>query len=134
MGGVKGFEEFAVDFSLCVWQDVSAFHSDVKIKTGDQVVIISGGSKGQQGVVKRVLSDDNKVIVEGVNMVTKHVKSTKNKPSGRIQVEAALDASNVKVMDGKDSSRVGYQTGKNGKKERIAKKSGNIITTPFVKN
>lgn len=98
------------------------------------MVVISGGSKGQQGVVKRVVSEDNKIVIEGVNMITKHVKSTQNKPGGRIQVEAALDASNVKIMDGKNSSRVGYQTAKNGKKERFAKKSGSVITTPFVKN
>jgi len=71
----------------------------VFVKTGDNVVVIAGDSKGTQGVVKKVLPRENKVIVEGVNVVKKHSKPSNTQPQGGIaDVEKAISATNVKVV------------------------------------
>ena len=107
----------------------------MKIKCGDSVVIITGKDRGQRGKVLRVLPDRERIVVEKLNLMTKHVKPGQNRPGGRIQIEAPLHVSNVKVFDpkAKKSSRVGYNL-VNGKKQRFAKISGNPIETPFVKS
>ena len=96
-----------------------------KIKKDDLVKIITGKDKDKQGKVIQV--KDNKVIVEGCNMITKHVKPSQTNPQGGIvQREAALHISNVMlVVDGK-ATRVGFEV-KDGKKVRVAKATGKAI-------
>ncbi|MCD8084343.1 MAG: 50S ribosomal protein L24 [Clostridiales bacterium] len=96
-----------------------------KIKRDDLVKVIAGKDKDKTGKVLRV--KDGKVIVEGVNMVTKHAKQSQSNPQGGIvQTEAPLDASNVMlVVDGK-TTRVGFEM-KDGKKVRVAKATGKVI-------
>lgn len=96
-----------------------------KIKKDDLVKIITGKDKDKQGKVIQV--KDNKVLVEGCNMITKHVKQSQTNPQGGIvQKEAALDISNVMlVVDGK-ATRVGFEV-KDGKKVRVAKATGKVI-------
>jgi large subunit ribosomal protein L24 len=96
-----------------------------KIKKDDLVKIITGKDKDKQGKVIQV--KDNKVVVEGCNMITKHVKPSQTNPQGGIvQREAALDISNVMlVVDGK-ATRVGFEV-KDGKKVRVAKATGKAI-------
>ncbi|MCI2048652.1 MAG: 50S ribosomal protein L24 [Lachnospiraceae bacterium] len=98
-----------------------------KIKKGDTVQVIAGKNKGQTGKVSAVDSKNHKVTVEGLNKVTKHTKPSAGHPDGGlIQEEAPLDSSNVMlVVDGK-TTRVGFSI-KDGKKVRIAKKTGAAI-------
>lgn len=99
----------------------------MKIKKGDTVKVIAGKDKDRTGKVLRVNVSKNRVLVEGVNMVTKHTKpSAANANGGIIHQEAEIDASNVMlVVDGK-ATRVGFEI-KDGKKVRIAKATGAVI-------
>ncbi len=108
----------------------------MKIKKGDSVVITTGKDKGKKGDVLRVNAKENRIVVEKVNLVTKHQKARGKAPGGRIQFEAPIDASNVKIIcpETKKSSRVGYHVGKDKKKYRIAKTSGVNIEKTFVKS
>ena len=109
----------------------------MKIKKGDTVLVITGKYKNEtantknKGEVLNVFPKENKIVVKGINIVTKHVKPRKaGQPGGRIQQEAALDASNAMVICPKcdKATRVGYkvEAGKDGKavKTRICKKCG----------
>ena len=103
----------------------------MKIHTGDLVLIISGKDKGKQGTVLRVLASKNHVVVEGINMRTRHIKKTTQAAGQRIQYEASLDASKVMIVDPKTKkpTRIGYSIdAKTGQKKRIAKASGEVIT------
>ncbi|NLH63938.1 MAG: 50S ribosomal protein L24 [Erysipelotrichaceae bacterium] len=98
----------------------------MKIKTGDTVKVISGHYKGTVSEVKSVDPKNNKVIVEGVNMIKKSLKPNQQNPEGGvIEKEAEIDASNVMLYDkkAKSISRVGYKV-EDGKKTRVFKKSG----------
>ena len=96
-----------------------------KIKKGDIVKIITGKDKGSEGKVLRV--DENKVLVEGCNLVTKHQKASQENPKGGIvKVEALIDASNVMLVFKGKPTRVGFK--KDGdKKVRVAKSTGDVI-------
>lgn len=98
----------------------------MKIKVNDKVLVISGKDKGKVSKVIRVIAKHNKIVVEKVNMRTKHIKKTQSRAGEKITFEAPLDASNVMVMDPKENkpTRVGYKILQNGKKERISKLSG----------
>ena len=98
-----------------------------KIKRDDLVKVIAGKDRDKQGKVLHVDTKNNKVLVEGFNMITTHVKSGPGNPQGGIvQKEAALDISNVMlVVDGK-ATRVGFEV-KDGKKVRVAKATGKAI-------
>lgn len=102
----------------------------MKIHTGDTVICISGKDKGKQGTVLRTLEDKNRVIVEGINMRTKHIKKTQNGPGQRIKYEASIHASNVMILDPKTKkpSRIGYKIDSKGVKTRVALASGEVIT------
>lgn len=108
----------------------------MKIKKGDHVVVTTGKDKGKKGTVIESFPSENRIKVEKVNLVTKHQKTRGKVSGGRIQFEAPIDASNVKIIcpETKKSSRVGYQVGKDGKKYRIAKVSGTNIEKSFVKS
>ena len=102
----------------------------MNFKVGDKVVVIAGKDKGKEGKIIKTLKNDNKVVVEGINMVTKHVKpSAQNENGGIIKVEAPIHASNVMILDPKTKkpSRIGHTTDKNGKKVRITKKSNSTL-------
>ena len=105
----------------------------MKIKKGDTVKVIAGSSKGKEAKVLSVDTDKKKVVVEGVNVVTKHSKPSAGNPNGGIITkEAPIDASNVMLVDGGKATRVGFKVttddnGKVVKKERFAKKTGNVI-------
>ena len=98
-----------------------------KIKKDDLVVVIAGKDKNKQGKVISVDTKKNTVLVEGVNMITKHNKPSAGNPQGGIvNKEAPMDISNVMlVVDGK-ATRVGFEV-KDGKKVRVAKKTGKVI-------
>jgi len=97
-----------------------------RIKKGDTVVLIAGADKGRTGQVKRVLVKDDRVIVEGINRVWKHVKPSQRFPQGgRIQKEAPVHISNVQPVDPKTGkgTRVKFEV-RDGVKHRVARKSG----------
>lgn len=98
------------------------------IKKGDTVVVITGKDKGKRGNVLRVFSDKGRVIVEGVNVQTKHQKQTRKERSDIKHIEGPIDASNVMYYDSKSKSgsRIGYRM-EEGEKVRYAKKSGETI-------
>ena len=100
----------------------------LKIKTGDTVRVIAGDHKGSEGKVLTVLIDKNKAIVEGVNMIKKHMKPNAQNPKGGIvEKEAALQISNLYLINSKgEATRVGYRM-EDGKKVRYAKKSNEVI-------
>jgi large subunit ribosomal protein L24 len=100
----------------------------LKIKTGDTVRVIAGDHKGSEGKVIKVLIDKNKAIVEGVNMVKKHMKPSAQSPQGGIvEKEALIQISNLSLLTAKgETTRVGYKT-ENGKKVRFSKKSNEVI-------
>ena len=98
-----------------------------KIKKGDTVKVIAGKSKGKEGKVLSIDHKNNKVVVEGATMVTKHEKpSMKNQNGGIVQQEAPFDLSNVMLVVGGKTTRVGFRV-ENGKKVRFAKATGKTI-------
>ncbi len=100
------------------------------VKKGDTVIVISGKDKGKTGKVLSVLPKENKVVVEGINMVTRHVKPQgPNQPGGRITREAPLYASKVMYYCDKDKKgvRIGRKVLENGKKVRVCKKCGAVL-------
>ncbi|MBI1267997.1 MAG: 50S ribosomal protein L24 [Cryomorphaceae bacterium] len=101
----------------------------LKVKKGDQVKVISGENKGKEGSVLQVLRDKDRVIVEGVNIVTKHVKPSATNPQGGVmQQEAAIHISNVMVIDNQgNATRIGRRRGENNKLVRFSKKSNEEI-------
>ena len=100
-----------------------------KIKKGDTVVVLSGKDKGRSGTVKQVMPSVGKVVVQGVNIATRHRKPTQTSPQGGIdRSEAPMAISKVAIADPKDGkpTRVRFEE-KNGKKVRVAVKSGETI-------
>ncbi|MBL0104899.1 MAG: 50S ribosomal protein L24 [Bacteroidetes bacterium] len=100
----------------------------MNLRKGDIVKVIAGDSKGSQGRVLEVIQKDRRVLVEGVNMVSKHTKpNAKNTQGGIVKKEAPIHISNVMLIDGKGkSTRVGYQE-VDGKLVRYSKKSKEVI-------
>ncbi len=101
------------------------------IRKGDTVKVIAGNDKGSTGKVLEIFLSKNRAIVEGVNMVTKHVKPSANNPEGGIQnTEAAVHISNLKVVDPSsgDATRIGRKANDDGKIQRYSKKSGQFIS------
>ena len=100
----------------------------MQIKKDDTVVVIAGKDKGKTGQVLRTIPKKNKVVVEGVNMQTKHARATRTSGSEIKHMEGPIDASNVLYYDKKagKGSRIGYKI-ENGKKVRISKASGQAI-------
>ena len=100
----------------------------LKIKSGDNVRVIAGDHKGSEGKVMKVLKDKNKAIVEGVNMVKKHMKPSAQSPQGGIvEKEALIQISNISLLTSKgETTRVGYKM-EDGKKVRFSKKSNEVI-------
>ena len=100
----------------------------MKLKTGDNVVVISGANKGKEGKITKIL--DSKVIVEGVNIVKKHLKPKNNNGTGEIvEVERPIHRSNVMIIDPKTKkpTKIKMDFDKDGKKIRISKKSNEKI-------
>ena len=101
--------------------------SAIKIKKGDLVKVIAGKDKDKEGKVIAVDKKDGKVLVEGVNMLTKHTKpSAQNQNGGIVTQEGPINASNVMLVVKGQTTRVGFKV-EDGKKVRIAKKTGEVI-------
>ncbi|NQW10094.1 MAG: 50S ribosomal protein L24 [Alphaproteobacteria bacterium] len=100
-----------------------------RIKKGDRVVVITGRDKGKSGEVLRVITSENRVVVQGANMIKRHQRPTQTAQGGIIEREAALHVSNVMHVDPKsgEPTRVGFKVLDDGRKVRVAKRSGETI-------
>jgi large subunit ribosomal protein L24 len=103
-----------------------------KIVKGDEVLVIAGRNKGERGTVRTYIVETDRVVVEGVNIVKKHMKQGRARQAGIIEVEAPLHVSNVMLVEpGTDEpTRVGVRKNADGKNERFSKKTGNTIPNP----
>ncbi len=101
----------------------------LKIKKGDQVIVLTGKDKGAKGEVVKTIPAERRVVVQGVNVVKKHQKPTQFSAGGIVQQELSIHVSNVALADPKNgkATRVGYKTLKDGKKVRVAQKSGETV-------
>ena len=101
----------------------------MNFKTGDKVVVISGKDKGKEGKITTILRKENKVVVEGINIVKKHVKPNGQNAGSIVEVEAPIHASNVMIVDPKTGkpTRIGHSVDKKGKKIRVSKKSNESL-------
>ena len=104
--------------------------SKLHIRKGDEVIVLAGDDKGRKGKVLKVLVAKQRALVEGVNMVSKSMKpSAKNPQGGIVKQEAPIHVSNLSLIDPKSgkATRVGMKKTDDGKKVRVAKKSGDVI-------
>ena len=105
----------------------SRFITKLHVKSGDQVMVMAGDDKGKTGTIVQIFTEKNRAIVEGVNMVTKHVKPTQNTEGGIVQQEAALHLSKLMVLDSKGNPTRTGRKSVDGKSVRFAKTTGEII-------
>ncbi len=101
----------------------------IKIRKGDRVIVIAGKDKGRKGEVLRVLLSEERAIVQGVNMATKHQKQSQKEEGGLVRKEAAIHISNLAIEDPKTGkpTRIGSKVLKDGRKVRVARGSGEVI-------
>lgn len=101
----------------------------LKVRKGDRVEVVSGRDKGKRGEILKVLRKDNRVIVQGVNVVKRHTRPSATSQGGIDEKEAPIDVSNVAVLDPKDDrpTKVGFKFLEDGRKVRFARRSGEII-------
>ena len=100
----------------------------LKIKKGDNVVVIAGRDRGKTGEVIRVIPEEGRLVVQGINMVKRHTAPRPGQPGGIVEKEASIHVSNVAHVDPKENkpTRVGYKT-VDGRKVRFARRSGEMI-------
>jgi large subunit ribosomal protein L24 len=103
--------------------------ASLKIKKGDNVVVVTGRDKGKQGEVIEMRPKENRALVRGVNVVRRHQRQSASQEGGIISKEAAINISNLALQDPKDGkpTRVGFKFLEDGKKVRFAKRSGEVI-------
>ncbi|HEX3861538.1 MAG TPA: 50S ribosomal protein L24 [Stellaceae bacterium] len=101
----------------------------MKIKKGDNVVVITGRDKGKSGEVLRVFPQDSRLIVQGVHIARRHTKQSLGNPGGIVDKELTIHVSNVAHLDPQSGkpTRVGYKTLDGGRKVRVARRSGEVI-------
>ena len=97
-----------------------------KIRKGDKVVVLTGKDKGRTGEVIQVMPKEDRAVVRGVNMVKRHQRQTQSQEAGIITKEASIHLSNIAIADPKDGkpTRVGFKVLEDGRKVRVAKRSG----------
>jgi large subunit ribosomal protein L24 len=101
----------------------------LKVKKGDRVIVIAGRDKGKRGEVLQVIPDENRALVQGVNVVVRHQKQSPQQEGGKLSKEAPIHISNIAVEDPSsgEATRVGYKILDDGRKVRFAKRSGEKI-------
>ena len=104
----------------------------LKIKKGDNVVVISGRDKGRRGEVLRVMPAEGRLIVQGVHVARRHTKQRLGEPGGIVDKELTIHVSNVAHIDPQSGkpTRVGYRTLDDGRKVRVARRSGEMLPEP----
>jgi large subunit ribosomal protein L24 len=102
----------------------------LRLKTGDEVVVTAGRDKGKKGRILRMIPKENRAVVEGVNVVRRHQRPSPRDPNGGIiEKEATIHVSNLAMADPQDGrpTRVGFRFLEDGRKVRVAKRSGEVI-------
>ena len=102
----------------------------IHIRKGDTAIVIAGNDQGKKGKVLEVIKEKNRAIIEGANMITRHVKPSANNPEGGIEkTEAPIHISNIMVVDPSsgDPTKIGRKLNDQGKLQRFSKKSGELI-------
>ena len=99
----------------------------MKIKKGDRVKVIAGRSKGKVGDVLRVLSSEQRVVVQGVNVIKRHTKPSRSGDGGIVEREAAIHVSNVALLHDDKPTKVGFKFLEDGRKVRMARATGETI-------
>ena len=101
----------------------------LRLKKGDKVIVITGKDKGKTGEITKVFVKENKVLVSGVNMAKRHTKPSQENAGGIVSKEMPIHISNVAYVDPKTSkpTRLGVKVEKDGRKVRVAKKSGEVV-------
>jgi len=101
----------------------------LKLKKGDKVVVLTGRDKGRTGEIVKALPRENRVIVQGINMIKRHTRPSQTQGGGIVEKEASIHVSNVAIFDPKDSkpTRIGFKTLDDGRKVRVARRSGEVI-------
>ena len=110
-------------------QEKDTMNRKFRIRKGDNVVVLSGRERGKRGTVLRVIRKDERVLVQGVNMVKRHTRPTAQNAGGIVEKEAPLHISNVALVDPKlgKATRIGFKFLEDGRKVRVAKNSGEVI-------
>ncbi len=100
-----------------------------KLRKGDNVVVLTGKDKGRTGEIIQVMPKEGKALVQGINMVKRHQRQSASQEAGIINREAAIQVSNLALADPKDgkATRVGFKIMDDGRKVRVAKRSGEVI-------
>ena len=101
----------------------------VKLKKGDKVIVLTGKDRGKTGDIVKSLPQDDRVIVQGINMMRRHTRPSATAAGGIVEKEASIHISNVAIVDPKENiaTRVGFRTLDDGTKVRYAKRSGEVI-------
>ena len=101
----------------------------LKIKKGDKVVVLTGRDKGRTGEIVKSLPRENRVIVQGINMIKRHTRPSQTHGGGIVEKEASIHVSNVAIVDPKENkpTRIGFKTLDDGRKVRVARRSGEVI-------
>lgn len=100
-----------------------------KLRKGDQVMVLAGKDKGRTGEIIKMMPKEDRALVRGVNMVSRHQRQTASEEAGIIQKEAPIQVSNLAYVDPKDgkATRIGFRMTDDGRKVRVAKRSGEVI-------
>lgn len=100
-----------------------------KLKKGDTVTVISGKYKGKSGQITKLLPKENKAVVQGVNVAKRHTKPSQTSAGGILEIEKPIELSNLAYLDPKENkpTRIGFKTLADGKKVRVARRSGEVI-------
>jgi large subunit ribosomal protein L24 len=100
-----------------------------RIRKGDNVIVVSGRDKGKKGNVLRVMPADERVLVQGINVVKRHMRPSARQTGGIVEKEAPIHLSNVALVDPQSgkATRVGFRTLDDGRKVRVARRSGEVI-------
>ena len=101
----------------------------MKIRKGDEVIVISGRDRGKKGSVLRVIPTEDRVLVQGVNMVKRHTRQSMKQQGGIVEKETPIHISNISLVDPKSgkATRIGYKFLDDGRKVRFAKASGEVM-------
>ncbi|MDR3326169.1 MAG: 50S ribosomal protein L24 [Rhodospirillaceae bacterium] len=101
----------------------------IKVKKGDLVIVIAGKDKGKKGKILRVIPSDNRLVVQGINMLTKHTKPSKTSQGGLVKLEGTIHISNVALLEPNinKATRVGFKILEDGRKVRVSCRSGEQI-------
>lgn len=106
----------------------------MKFKVGDKVLVTAGKDKGKKSEIIAVLPEKNKVVVKDINLYTKNVKPYAGRSGEQVRRERPLPVANIAILNDKDQpDRIGYKVTKDGKKERVFKKTGKVVAEPEVK-